>query len=172
MKRVLSFLLIIGLFFGVVACSKKTTDEEIGGDNKKSEIETSLNDKSNLNDKPNEVQGDLDEIELSINNFTEFFTYEKGLKKNSATAGQYWYAYTIHGVLDFAYYKDVVITFDVTYQVTSTQNKVKRTYIVHTNAAGDVSFFEKDAAKSLGISEYYKISFNVKSVSGMICLYK
>ena len=157
MKRILSFLLMVGLFLSIAACGQKQMSEE----NDKNETETSSDDKIN------ESQEDTDKIELSIDNFTDFFTYTKGLKYNGVA---YYNAYTVQGVLDFAYYKDVVITFEVTYQVS--ENEVKTTYMTHTNAAGDVSFWEADAARSLGIATYYKIiSFEVKSVSGTVHLY-
>lgn len=157
MKRSLSFLLMVGLFLSIAACSQKQMSKE----NDKNETETSSNDKAN------ESQEDTDKIELSINNFTDFFTYTKGSKYNGAS---YYNAYTIQGVLDFAYYKDVVITFEVTYQ--ASENEVKTTYTTYANAAGDVFFWEKDATESLGIASYYNVNFEVKSVSGAVHLYK
>ena len=162
MKRILSFLLMVGLFFSIASCSQQQMSEENDKDDAKSEIET---DSSN---KLNESQEDIGKIELSINNFTDFFTYTKGSKLSNGVS--YDNTYTIQGVLDFAYYKDVVITFEVTYQASG--NEVKTTYMTHANAAGDVSFWEADAAKSLGIAASYKIiNFEVKSVSGTVYLY-
>lgn len=138
---------MVSLFFCIAACNQK----EMGGENDKNEIELNIN----------------NFIELNINNFTDFFTYTKGQKYD---AGAYRIAYTIEGVLDFAYYEDVVITFEVIYQ--NSENEEKTTYMTHTNAAGDVSFLETDATKSLGIAAYHKIiNFEVKSVSGVVHFY-
>ena len=165
MKRILSFLLMVGFCLSIPACSQKQMSENNDKDDKKNQMDTSSSEKNNNS------QENADTIKLSINNFTDFFTCTKALKINPETK-QYWNAYTIEGVLDFAYYKDVVVTFKVTYQVSATSKGVETIYVVHPNAAGDVSFFEKHAAKSLGISKYDKINFEVKSVSGELYLYK
>ena len=155
MLAVLSVLTVGCCTFGTMGCEK---------DNQQGELTVSDKD----GDKTNESQEDTDKIELSINNFTEFFTYAK-VFTNTGT-GQYRYKYTIQGVLDFAYYKDVIIRFEVTYQESGNEKKI--TYMTHTNAAGDVSFWETEVAESLGIASYDKIiNLEVKSVSGTVHLY-
>ena len=160
MKRTKQFILAVLSVLTVGCCAFGT----MGCDNNNEQGELTVSGKDS--DKTNESQEDTDKIELSINNFTDFFTYTKALKNKGAS---YDTAYTIQGVLDFAYYKDVSITFEVTY---GSGNEVK-TYMTHTNAAGDVSFWEAEVAESLGIAAYYEIiNFEVKSVSGTVHLYK
>ena len=169
MLAVLSVLTVGCCTFGTMGCEKDNQQGELTVSDKDGDkTNESQEDTDKDGDKTNESQEDTDKIELSINNFTEFFTYAK-VFTNTGT-GQYRYKYTIQGVLDFAYYKDVIIRFEVTYQESGNEKKI--TYMTHTNAAGDVSFWETEVAESLGIASYDKIiNLEVKSVSGTVHLY-
>ncbi|MBQ9481903.1 MAG: hypothetical protein IJU84_07055 [Clostridia bacterium] len=121
------------------------------------------------------------EIELDEYNFKEFLDYNK-TTTNRYIAGAFLSVdfYEIKGVLSYAYYKNVVITFYVEYfdssytdYQTETQGKTySGNFSLQLNAAGNVSFYDDDAKilKALNCSYDWMMERKIEiiSVSGTV----
>ena len=128
------------------------------------EDETPNSDASNSNLKHYEIQ-------LNINNFGDFLEYKV---TEEPFMGQFTPVkdfYEVKGVLSYAYYKDVYVTFFVKYTFNS--NTYTGDYTVKLNAAGNYSFYSNDEAvlKAIKCDSYaqrMEKSVTIKSVSGMV----
>ena len=116
------------------------------------------------------------EIQLSNDNFKEFLDYDVTIQKVVSGSSVRKDLYEIKGVLIFAYYKDVSITFYAEYSNTDsmgTNTFYKGYYTVKLNAAGNYSFYTNDEAllKAINCNHYTnstEISLTIKSVSGSV----
>lgn len=79
------------------------------------------------------------EIQLNKDNFEEFLEY----KVTTKSLAPRYDLYEINGVLSYAYYKDVLITFYVVYRSPYTCNGH---FTIKLNAAGNYSFYSDDEA--------------------------
>lgn len=117
------------------------------------------------------------EFDLSVDNVNYFFDfkYSKDISADQLM-------YNITGVLDYAYYDNVTITFDVVYTIDPNEyNKEKEIYSgeysIALNAAGDASFYcnDPELLKAIGWdsynSLYLKRQITVSAVAGKIVLF-
>ena len=169
MKKVLSILLLLCMVFSVIACQKKedliaTVVSELGIESEtESETESSTQSESS----------NQNAVELDINNYTEFltFTSETAVKEGRILKN---FKNTVTGALPYAYYENVVVTFDVTYN--TSQGVHQGEFSVNLNAAGGIQFFGDDEAllNSIGCTvPIYSInsrSYTIKNVSGKVIL--
>ena len=125
---------------------------------------------------PLEPPQNYQKFDLSLDNFSHFFDVEldKPLYKtqtNPKGVG----TYSITGVLNYAYYDNVIVTLNITYKA---NNKTYNgEYTVKLNAAGKFSFKTDDIAILTAIN--YKVydystqeQITVKSVSGAVILFQ
>lgn len=118
------------------------------------------------------------EFDLSVDNFNYFFDFTSSF---DIPANEEYYK--VIGVLNYAYYDNVVVTFDVVYTIGSNNRygEVEETYVgeysVALNAAGYASFYNNDSdlLDAIGLkfntSEDPKRQFTVKAVTGKIILF-
>lgn len=175
-NRTITFILfIISVFFVFVSTSCTS--------NASSEI--SLLDDSEVCSQTETSQSDnnqkYQEFNLSVNNFSYFFDFTCS---RDISADQD--IYKVIGVLDYAYYDNVIITFDVVYTIDSNYyGKEKRVYngaySIALNAAGDASFYcdNPELLKAIGWDSYQSPSstldltrqITVRSATGTIVLF-
>ena len=84
------------------------------------------------------------EVDLNINNYE---TYLKYVAETSVISGAYHpkYSHTISGVLTYAYYEDVTVTFEISYESSGYQSTTYTwIFTVKLNAAGNAEFSADD----------------------------
>ena len=111
------------------------------------------------------------EIELNLDNFATYLNYssEDFIAPNRVIHSNY--THTISGALTFAYYENVVVTFQIVYDNNGRRNT--GVYNVKLNAAGHAEFHADDpAVLSAVFYQYYneKItkSFTITNVTGKV----
>ena len=106
------------------------------------------------------------EIELTKDNFDEFLEYKitvPGLETVGAEKGTFC---EIKGVLNYAYYKDVKITFNLEYANSSVSTDIyKGVFVAKLNAAGNYSFYTNDSAVKSCINSGTATSLRNKTVT-------
>lgn len=114
------------------------------------------------------------EVSLNKSNFEEYLDYKLTVNATSKPRSDF---YDIKGVLPYAYYKNVAITFHVEYSKSdgmNGENVYKGNYTVKLNAAGCKSFYTNDEAilKAINLTTYdnmiTKRTLTITDVSGTI----
>jgi len=109
------------------------------------------------------------EIDLNLDNYQTYLTYTS---ETTVISGAYHnnYTHNIDGVLSFAYYENVVISFDVTY--TNSSKTYHGVYDVLLNAAGDAVFYADTPTLLEKLNCRYdrmmNKTFTIKSISGKV----
>jgi hypothetical protein len=112
---------------------------------------------------------DYRELDLSVDNFEHFFNFT--FSRNSVARD----VYEVTGVLGYAYYDNVLVTFDVVY--TKGEDIYKGAYTIKLNAAGYGYFYADDAKlfQTIGCDTYYSSAITknvtVKAVTGKVVLF-
>lgn len=111
------------------------------------------------------------EIQLNISNFEEFLEYTVTEDPYIGQLTAVKDLYEIKGVLSYAYYKDVYVTFFVKYSFNS--KTYTGNYTVKLNAAGNYSFYSNDekvlqAIECDNYAQRMEKSVTVTSVSGTV----
>ena len=172
MKKIVSIILLSAILITGASCSSNTIEEHNTTNSQDSAFETtpSIDTPNNNENAPKHY-----EFDLNINNFNTFLTF-------SSEQGYYLNAYVnnhiniVSGVLSYAYYENVVVTFDVVYKKTdslSHETTYTGEYSVILNAAGDATFYANDRAlldtlKCGGYDTQIKKTFTIKRVSGKV----
>lgn len=165
MKRKIIFIVAVILILTMCTCiftacpSNEPSDE--------------TQDKGTNNETPNNSVKHY-EIQLTKNNFEEYLDYKVTTNATSIPRSDF---YEIKGVLSYAYYKDVSITFHVEYSRSNGmngENVYQGNYIVKLNAAGCKSFYTNDEAilKAINLTRYdnmiTKRTLTITAVSGTV----
>ena len=158
MKRKIIFIVAIMLILSMCTCIFTACPSNEPSD------ETPNKDASNSNLKHYEIQ-------LSTSNFEDFLEYTVTEDPYIGQLTPVKDLYEVKGVLSYAYYKDVYVTFFVKYTVNG--KTYKGDYKVKLNAAGNYSFYSNDEAvlKAIKCDSYaqrMEKSVTIKSVSGMV----
>ena len=130
----------------------------------------------------NDIQAVRTVVELNENNYWKYFEISSDAN-NVHAGGDGTFSYEIRGVLDYALYEDVVVTFDVIYYTEGQTDDQYQSYTMRIgcNAAGDAVFETVDdgitlvtVGKYLGIDgelvsfENYNWKIHFKSVTGNV----
>lgn len=163
MRKIIKSIIVFTLIaiMGVVifsACSK-TPEGNGGTTDKDTTIETPDNGVKHY------------EIELTKDNFKEFLEYKISTVYTSTVYYTKDTLCEIKGVLNFAYYKDVTVSFSVGY--TNSLNPSKETvytgsFTVKLNAAGNYSFYTKEEAAAMQNLAVDYESVTLIGVSGVV----
>lgn len=171
MKKIVSIILLSAILITGASCSSNTIEEQNTTNSQDSAFETtpSIDTPNNNENAPKHY-----EFDLNINNFNTFLTF-------SSEQGYYLNGYVnnhiniVSGVLSYAYYENVVVTFDVVYEQTYSIGSRTYTgeYSVALNAAGDATFYANDRAlldtlKCGGYDTQIKKTFTIKRVTGKV----
>ena len=151
-------LLILFLLSGlaITSCSKNTSNNP--------KKETSQIDNSK----------DYKQFDLTVDNFEHFFYFKSSLNGLQAY-NTHSYIYEVIGVLNYAYYDNVIVTFDVVYIQNNKSYKGK--YSLTLNASGYTSFTSKDSEllNAVGCAYYdfdtTEVEITVETVTGKIILF-
>lgn len=161
MKRKIIFIVAIMLILTMCTCIFTACPSN------EQEDETPNSDASNNNLKHYEIQ-------LNKSNFEEYLDYKVTTNATSIPRSDF---YEIKGVLSYAYYKDVSITFHVEYSRSNGmngENVYQGNYTVKLNAAGCKSFYTNDDAilKAINLTMYdnmiTKRTLTITAVSGTV----
>lgn len=171
MKKFLSIILLTAILLTGVSCTKAddpTNNEldstsETTAENPDMMIEPALKETTEYNGPKH--------YEFYLNSFNckSYLTFS-----SQSYAGNHDYLQIVSGVLTFAYYENVVVTFDVTYESTGYGGKTyKGEYSVLLNAAGDAEFYvdNPDLLSAINCSNFsttMKRTFSIKQVSGKV----
>ena len=116
------------------------------------------------------------EIQLTKENFEEFLDYNVTIQQMATGTTPKKDFYEIKGVLTYAYYKDVTITFYVEYSNSDGLGGTiyyRGNYVVKLNAAGNYSFYTNDEAvlTAINCNQYNNLttkSLTITAVSGTV----
>ena len=114
------------------------------------------------------------EIDLDINNYETYLKYKSESFYNSSSGTHLDFTHTISGVLTYAFYENVTITFDITYQTSGSYPKTYTgVYTVKLNAAGNAEFSADDSKllEAIECPRYDRLmtkTFSIKEVSGKV----
>lgn len=177
MKKFLSVLLLIAIALLSVACDN--TNEPQQSSNK-----TNSEQGENIGTKPVEEEQKQDatgedttretqrEFELNKDNYQKYLRYTS---ETAVIAGAYYenFIHTISGVLSYAFYEDVVVTFYVTAgseRITYYSGTIK----VELDASGYATFYADDPKIASALQADYdrqKIyTFTIKDIEGKVIL--
>ena len=166
MKSFLSILLLAAMLLSCAACTSDNPQAEAGtSDNPQADNAPSNTELPT--EAPTENNGPKHyEIELTKSNYQSYLDL-KWNKTNSTHAG------SLSGVLSFAYYDNVVVTFDVTCQGYSWEAVHQGEYSILLNAAGNADIYYNDPAllRALKVSssiQNMSPKFTLKSISGKV----
>ena len=167
-NTITAFILIFVamIFFGclsLTACSKSKipANEQNGAESDNQTI-------------PNEEEDDNGmkhyEIDLSMQNFDDFLEYEytySYLGVSPQYPNSKGHSYLVTGVLSFAYYQNVIVTF----RMTKNDTNQYRDFNVKLNAAGNGGFYQadqiyKETTTQLGGG--YGFTVSIQNVSGTV----
>ena len=173
MKIFLSIFLLTAVLFSIVACNNSAEDVT----SKSTELETNINNTTHTSSDKSSYR----EIELDLNNYKTYLTYTatSGLDNDGRRYSNF--IHTVKGALSFAYYENVVLTFDITYSasINNEQKTYHGKYNLVLNAAGDGEFHANDneLLDSINVPDYIAQRFytvddytiSLESISGKVC---
>ena len=203
MKKVLCIILLLSMLLSFSSCASKnnqqnnsTTEKETTSQSSTTEQNTNQdtsitenNTDDNISDsdeddiEDNEVNSNENsdnssalkhyEVDLDLNNYE---TYLKYTANSSVISGATHtnFSHTISGVLTYAFYENVTITFDITYQTSGSYPKTYTgVYTVKLNAAGNAEFSADDSKllEAIECPRYDRLmtkTFSIKEVSGKV----
>lgn len=157
MKSFVSILLLLSMLLLCVSCTVDTPANEF--------------DSSEEHDNGSKHY----EIDLTLENFSTFLTYSTESNPGYRTSSPDYYHF-ISGVLSFAYYENVSVTFEVVYtydKYTYGGKTYTCEYTVPLNAAGNATFaaYDQDLLDALqveGSNSASKRTYTIKDVSGKV----
>ena len=189
MKKTLCLILLFSLLFSFTSCYSKNNkvigDQSIKDENSSYQEENntydSVNTEKDTNDNTLNTEKDTNnsdslkhhEVDLNINNYE---TYLKYVAETSVISGAYHpkYSHTISGVLTYAYYEDVTVTFDISYKSSGYQSTTYTgIFTVKLNAAGNAEFSadDEEILNAIGCPRYDRTMtkiFSIKQISGKV----
>lgn len=172
-KKLITFMLTFATMI-FIGCASLTGCSE--SDNKtieQSSPDEQSGSESNIQTGSGEVNNDNGvkhyEIALNMQNFNEFLEYKytySSLGIRPDVPNSKGHSYFVTGVLSFAYYQNVVVTF----RMTRTDTNQYRDFQVKLNAAGAGGFYQadqiyKESTSILGSSD---VTVSIKNVTGMV----
>ena len=162
MKRVVTIILLSLLLFSCVSCNNTSKPEVSVTDDLHAE---------STNETTEETKGDTSVqsvVELNLLNYKSYLTYIPETGKNNTGYIIQNYRHTVSGALRYAYYENVIMTFNVEYVENGNKNTIK--YEVLLNAAGDAVFTNGTINKKF--DGYYSgtLTVTLESVSGRVII--
>ena len=161
-KSVIVFALLTLMSVGILSACSHSSEGNGGTTDKGTTIETPNNGVQHY------------EIELTKNNFDEFLLYTVTTPQYQTTTSKGSF-YEIKGVLSYAYYKNVTLSFYVEYKTSDgiSETVYKGNFTIKLNAAGNYSFYTADeiVLNALNLSGYNRLakdSLTITAVSGVV----